>query len=54
MNYKVKLIDFGLLKIFCKKNKQIIGTRLYCLPEVLDNLYDEKCDKWSYKVLIYI
>ena len=60
MNYEVKLIDFGCSKYFVKKNKKkkklsgIIGTSIYCSPEVVDNLYDEKCDEWSCGVLMYI
>ena len=52
MNYEVKLIDFGCSKYFVKRNKKkklrgIIGTSIYCSPEVVDNLYDERCDEWS-------
>ena len=59
MNYEVKLIDFGCSKYFVKKNKKrklsgIIGTSIYCSPEVIDNLYDERCDEWSCGVLMYI
>ena len=57
-NYEIKLIDFGCSKLFSKKKHQkikgIIGTSLYCSPEVIDNLYDEKCDEWSCGVLMYI
>ena len=59
MNYEIKLIDFGCSKYFVKKNKKkklkgIIGTSIYCSPEVIDNLYDEKSDEWSCGVLMYI
>ena len=27
---------------------------MYCSPEVIDDLYDEKCDEWSCGVLMYI
>ena len=61
MNYEIKLIDFGCSKYFVKKNTKkkkklsgIIGTSIYCSPEVVDNLYDEKCDEWSCGVLMYI
>ncbi len=60
MNYEIKLIDFGCSKYFVRKNKKkkklrgIIGTSIYCSPEVVDNLYDEKCDEWSCGVLMYI
>ena len=59
MNYEIKLIDFGCSKYFVKKNKKkklsgIIGTSIYCSPEVVNDLYDEKCDEWSCGVLMYI
>ena len=59
MNYEIKLIDFGCSQYFVKKNKKmklstIIGTSIYCSPEVVDNLYDELCDEWSCGVLMYI
>ena len=59
MNYEVKLIDFGCSKYFVKRNKKkklrgIIGTSIYCSPEVVNNLYDERCDEWSCGVLMYI
>jgi calcium-dependent protein kinase len=56
-NYEVKLIDFGCSKIFTKRGERksgIIGTTIYCSPEVIDDLYDEKCDEWSCGVLMYI
>ena len=57
-NYEIKLIDFGCSKLFSKKKHKkisgIIGTSLYCSPEVVDDLYDEKCDEWSCGVLMYI
>ena len=59
INYEVKLIDFGCSKYFVKRNKKkklrgIIGTSIYCSPEVVDNLYDERSDEWSCGVLMYI
>ena len=59
LNYEIKLIDFGCSKYFVNKNKHtklsgIIGSTLYCSPEVVDNLYDELCDEWSCGVLMYI
>ena len=59
LNYEIKLIDFGCSKYFKinkikKKLSGIIGSTLYCSPEVVDDLYDEKCDEWSCGVLIYI
>ena len=59
LNYEVKLIDFGCSKYFKNKHKHqklsgIIGTSIYCSPEVVDNLYDELSDEWSCGVLMYI
>ena len=59
LNYEIKLIDFGCSKYFVNKNKHrklsgIIGSTLYCSPEVVDNLYDELSDEWSCGVLMYI
>ena len=59
MNYEIKLIDFGCSKYFVRNNKKkklsgIIGTSIYCSPEVVNNLYDERCDEWSCGVLMYI
>ena len=55
-DYEVKLIDFGCCK-YLKKDKKlsgIVGTSIYCSPEVVDNLYDERSDEWSCGVLMYI
>ena len=55
-NYGIKLIDFGCSKMFnrTKKNfSDIIGTLVYCSPEVLANNYNETCDIWSSGVLMY-
>ena len=59
LTYEIKLIDFGCSKYFVKKNKHrklsgIIGTSIYCAPEVVNNYYDEKSDEWSCGVLMYI
>ena len=57
LNYEIKLIDFGCSKIFSKRGERktgIIGTSIYCSPEVIDNLYDEKCDEWACGVLMYL
>ena len=57
-DYEVKLIDFGCCKYLVKKKDNklsgIVGTSIYCSPEVVDNLYDEKSDEWSCGVLMYI
>ena len=59
LNYEIKLIDFGCSKYFVNRKKHqklsgIIGTTLYCSPEVVDDLYDEKSDEWSCGVLMYM
>ena len=57
LNYEIKLIDFGCSNIFSKRGEKktgIIGTSIYCSPEVIDNSYDEKCDEWACGVLMYI
>jgi calcium-dependent protein kinase len=59
LNYEIKLIDFGCSKYFVNKNRHrqlrgIIGSTLYCSPEVVDDLYDELSDEWSCGVLMYI
>ena len=56
-NYGIKLIDFGCSKIFTRTKKNfndIIGTLVYCSPEVLSNNYNEMCDIWSCGVLMYL
>ena len=57
-DYEVKLIDFGCSKYLKKKNhnqlRGIIGSTLYCSPEIVDNLYDEKSDEWACGVMMYI
>lgn len=55
-NDELKLIDFGLSKRQDgnKKLKTIAGTPYYMAPEVLEGLYDSKCDTWSLGVLLYV
>ena len=56
-NYGVKLIDFGCSKILTRYKKHfndIIGTLVYCSPEVLANDYNQGCDVWACGVLMYI
>ena len=48
--YDIKLIDFGIAKIFNKVDKnndnKVKGSLIYIAPEVLSNRFDEKCDIW--------
>ena len=55
-DYEVKLIDFGCCKYLARNKKLsgVVGTSIYCSPEVIDNLYDAKSDEWSCGVLMYI
>ena len=55
-NFELKLIDFGCAKIFSKHKTnfgEIIGTLIYCSPEVLKNNYNKECDIWSCGVIMY-
>lgn len=53
---RVKLIDFGVAKIFQKSvaNKTFAGTNIYMAPEVIKASYTEACDLWSIGVILYI
>ena len=52
----IKLIDWGGARYFSKNKKmtKINGTPYYIAPEVLNEVYDEKCDIWSAGVILYI
>ena len=55
-NYGIKLIDFGCSKIFTRYKRNfddIVGTLMYCSPEVLANDYNESCDVWACGVLMF-
>ena len=55
-NYGIKLIDFGCSKMVTRYRKSfndIIGTLVYCSPEVLANDYNSGCDVWACGVLMY-
>ena len=45
----IKLIDWGGARYFSKNKKMstIKGTPYYIAPEVIKEVYDEKCDIWS-------
>ena len=57
LKYGIKLIDFGCSKIFnrTKRNfNDIVGTLVYCSPEVISNNYSYSCDIWASGVIMYI
>ena len=55
-NQEIKVIDFGLSKIFGEEQKMQtkIGTPYYVSPEILEGTYDKGCDMWSIGVITYI
>jgi calcium-dependent protein kinase len=52
----LKIADFGAAVFFDpnKKLKDLVGTPYYMAPEVINGIYDEKCDVWSCGVILYI
>lgn len=52
----IKIIDFGTSRVFVRnqKMKQRFGTPFYVAPEVLNGVYDHKCDIWSCGVILYV
>ena len=55
-NAKLKLIDFGLSHKngkWSKSMNEIVGTRYYMAPEVINRSYDMRCDIWSLGVIMY-
>lgn len=55
-NSPIKIIDFGMSKVVKPSDIMFekVGTAYYIAPEVLDGMYDEKCDIWSAGVILYI
>lgn len=54
---RIKLIDFGLSKLLGKNGKIMmtkLGTPYYVSPEVLEGVYDKRCDLWAVGVLAFI
>ena len=50
----VKLIDFGFAKLLKKRElKQTLGTPYYMAPEVIEGVYDLRCDLWSIGVITF-
>jgi calcium-dependent protein kinase len=56
MSETVKLIDFGMSKILKGKDPMNtnLGTPYYIAPEIIDGMYDERCDLWSVGVITYM
>ena len=52
----LKIIDFSKATVFdpTKNLKEKLGSPYYIAPEVLNKIYDQKCDIWSCGVLTYI
>jgi calcium-dependent protein kinase len=59
---ELKLIDFGLSKVYWTGDKQdihvkmesFVGTSHFIAPEVLRGEYNNKCDVWSIGVITYM
>lgn len=52
----IKLIDFGLSKLMKGANQSMqtkLGTPYYVSPEVLEGIYDKRCDLWAVGVLTF-
>ena len=53
----IKLIDFGLSKSLRLDGKRMmtkLGTPYYVSPEVLEGIYDKRCDLWAIGVMAYM
>lgn len=62
----LRLVDFGLARVFgplrpdlsktrSKTNfDERVGSAYYCAPEVLEGIYDRRCDLWSLGVIAYM
>jgi serine/threonine protein kinase len=49
-----KITDFGLSRMMQAAQKMtIVGTPYYLAPEIRQGFYNEKCDIWSFGVVIY-
>lgn len=54
-NFTVKISDFGLSRIKEDSSEatQNIGSPLWMAPEVLSGSYDNRCDIYSYSIIMY-
>eukprot|EP01125_Pyxidicula_operculata_P006586 TRINITY_DN2272_c0_g1_i6.p1 TRINITY_DN2272_c0_g1~~TRINITY_DN2272_c0_g1_i6.p1 ORF type:complete len:538 (+),score=68.41 TRINITY_DN2272_c0_g1_i6:426-2039(+) len=56
MDFTVKITDFGLAKQFDDVPKfsatTLVGAPFFMAPEVETKIYDNKCDVWSYGMII--
>ena len=52
----IKLIDFGTSRRINENHAMhgVFGTSYYIAPEVIEGVYNEKCDCWSVGVILYI
>lgn len=52
----LKLIDFGFSKFWNRSKKMDLscGTLSYVAPEVLKKSYTDKCDMWSFGVVVFV
>lgn len=55
---ELKIIDFGLSRIFNKETEDlmttVLGTPLYQAPEIINGLgFDENADLWSIGVILF-
>lgn len=49
-----KITDFGLSRMMQAAQKMtIVGTPFYLAPEIRQGFYNEKCDIWSFGVVLY-
>ncbi|CAK69353.1 unnamed protein product (macronuclear) [Paramecium tetraurelia] len=57
LNSEPKIIDFGMaIKLdesLQTKTLNCVGTPLYVAPEVIDGYYSDKCDIWSFGVMLF-
>lgn len=53
---RIKICDFGTSQIFKKGEFQysIVGSLLYMAPEVIEKIYNFKCDLWSCGIIMYL